>query len=262
MSEMSPDANAAAPTAFSLRGRSAIVTGAAQGIGAVYADALAAAGAAVTALDVIPPTDVVDRISARGSTAFGEVVDITDEDAVVAAVGRVRERTGSVDILVNNAALFGTLKHSPVLELSAADFDRVMRVNVTGQFICAKAVIPHMREAGWGRIVNISSGAALKGIPMMLHYTTSKGAVVAFTRALAREVGNDGITVNAIAPGLTQSESVKANPIYRSTPLQNRAIDRDQLPEDLLGPLVFLCSDAAAFITGQTIAVDGGSVML
>jgi NAD(P)-dependent dehydrogenase (short-subunit alcohol dehydrogenase family) len=254
---MTPDANA-----FSLAGRSALVTGAAQGIGAAYAVALAAAGAIVTALDLVSPAAVAEQIQAEGCSAFDETVDITNEAAVTAAVGRMKEQTGSVDILVNNAAMFATLRHTPVLDLSVEDFERVMRVNVTGQFVCAKAVIPHMREAGWGRIVNISSGAALKGIPLMLHYTTSKGAVVALTRALAREVGPDGITVNAIAPGLTQSESVRNNPMYRSTPLQNRAIDRDQLPEDLLGPLIFLCSEASAFMTGQTIAVDGGSVML
>lgn len=254
---MSPDANV-----FSLAGRSALVTGAAQGIGATYAEALAGVGAAVTLVDVIDPRPLVERIETAGGTAAAELVDITDEATVTAVVQRMKERTGSVDILVNNAALFGTLQHTSIQDLSVEAFERVLKVNVTGQFICAKAVIPHMMEGGWGRIVNISSGAALKGIPRLLHYTTSKGAMIAFTRALARELGDGGITVNAIAPGLTQSESVRSNPIYASSPLQNRAIDRDQVPEDLIGPLLFLCSDASAFMTGQTLAVDGGSVML
>jgi NAD(P)-dependent dehydrogenase (short-subunit alcohol dehydrogenase family) len=176
--------------------------------------------------------------------------------------GIIVQRWGSIDILVNNAALFATIQKRPFHQIPVKEFQRVLDVNVTGQFVCVTAAAPYMQERKWGRIVNISSGAALKGLPGFLHYVTSKGAMIAFTRALARELGEYGITVNAIAPGLTLSEGVLANPAYHSVGPHGRAIPRDEHPADLIGTLMWLCSEGAEFVTGQTIAVDGGSVML
>ena len=150
------------------------------------------------------------------------------------------------------------------MEIDEAEWDRVMQVNTRGVFTCVKAVVPEMRKNGYGKIVNISSGTVFKGTPMMLHYVSSKGAMVAFTRALAREVGDDGICVNALAPGLTMSEKVMGDEQWKAIQGGNaatRAIKRDELPEDLVGAMIFLCSSESDFVTGQTLVVDGGSVM-
>jgi NAD(P)-dependent dehydrogenase (short-subunit alcohol dehydrogenase family) len=179
-------------------------------------------------------------------------------------IARTVERFGRLDVLVNNAALYAALMPKrPFEELEPADWDRVLAVNVKGLFLCARAALPHLRASGQGRIINISSGTVFSGSPGFLHYVTSKGAVVAFTRALAREVGRHGITVNAIAPGLTASETALAAypPGEMEERAASRAIKRVQVPEDLVGAVVFLASDAAAFITGQTLVVDGGNAM-
>jgi NAD(P)-dependent dehydrogenase (short-subunit alcohol dehydrogenase family) len=172
---------------------------------------------------------------------------------------------GGVDILVNNAAIFASLESRPFEQITTAEWDRVNAVNVRGVFECCKAAVPAMRKRGGGRIVNISSATVFKGSPMLLHYVTSKGAVVALTRALAREVGQNKIGVNCIAPGFTLSDGVKDNPSYtdafRNANTATRAMPRDGHPADLIGTLVFLCSPDSDFITGQTIVVDGGSVM-
>lgn len=242
--------------------RVALITGAAQGIGAEYASALAAAGHPVGLVDRASPEGVVQRIREAGGEATAHVADITDPEAMEQIADDLLGRWGSIDILVNNAALFASIDKRPFEDISLEEFRQVLDVNVAGQFVCVLAVVGAMKAKGWGRIVNITSGAALKGLPGFLHYVTSKGAIIAFTRALARELGEHGVTVNAIAPGLTLSEGVRANPAYASAPLQGRAIPRDQEPSDLIGTLMWLCSDGAEFVTGQTIAVDGGSVML
>jgi NAD(P)-dependent dehydrogenase (short-subunit alcohol dehydrogenase family) len=175
------------------------------------------------------------------------------------------ERFGKIDILVNNAALFAHLTEQEFTEIDVALWDRVMAVNIRGPFLMAKHVVPHMKARGYGKIINIGSGSVFRGIPRMLHYVTSKGAIVAFTRSLSRAVGVDGICVNTLAPGFTLSDSVvESNPGHvessRQPAIARRAIKRDQVPQDLLGALVFLASADSDFITGQTIAVDGGAV--
>jgi NAD(P)-dependent dehydrogenase (short-subunit alcohol dehydrogenase family) len=179
---------------------------------------------------------------------------------VAATMGRF----GQIDMLVNNAALFASLQEQPFADIDVALWDRVMAVNVRGLFLMAKHVVPHMIARRYGKIINIGSGTAARGIPNMLHYVTSKGAVTAFTRALSRELGEHNICVNTLAPGFTISDSVVAhNPGHlasaRAPAIQRRALKRDELPEDLVGTLVFLASADSDFVTGQTLAVDGGA---
>jgi NAD(P)-dependent dehydrogenase (short-subunit alcohol dehydrogenase family) len=243
-----------------LKDKVAIVTGSAQGIGRVYALRLASEGAKVVVTDVLDAEPVAREIGERGAEALALRTDVTDEKSVEEMAERARTRFGAIDILVNNAALFGALEHSPFDKISAADWDKVMGINVKGIFLCCRAVVPQMKKQKSGSIVNISSGTVLKGTPSFLHYVTSKGAVMALTRALATEVGPFGIRVNTIAPGHTLSDAVKrrgANVDERA--VATRCLKRSQVPEDLAGTVVFLASEDSAFITGQMIVVDGGS---
>ena len=248
-----------------LRDRVAIVTGGARGIGASFCEALAAAGAKVVVADILDGNPVAERICRTGATAIYRRADVTEKSSVDALVADAVREFGTVDILVNNAGLFADLAKTPFQDISSAEWDRVMAVNVRGSFECAKAVAPIMIGNNRGRIVNIASGTVFKGFVGMLHYVSSKGAVVAMTRCLARELGPHKICVNAIAPGLTMSEAVADNPEWSGTAnsgtVASRAIQRDQVPADLTGTLIYLCSDDSDFMTGQTIAVDGGSVM-
>jgi NAD(P)-dependent dehydrogenase (short-subunit alcohol dehydrogenase family) len=248
-----------------LKDKVAIVTGAAQGIGADYARALAAEGAAVAVTDVLDPTAVCDEIVASGGRALARRTDVSDPASVAELMRACVEAFGRIDILVNNAGIFGSLPLRPFEQIPSDEFDAVMRVNVRGVFECSKAVAPLMRRQKYGKIVNIASGTVFKGTPMLMHYVASKGAVVAMTRCMAREMGNDGIRVNCIAPGLTMSESVRNNPSWSddiiASNMASRALKREAVPEDMLGALIFLCSPESDFITGQTIVVDGGSVM-
>jgi NAD(P)-dependent dehydrogenase (short-subunit alcohol dehydrogenase family) len=250
-----------------LAGRTAIVTGGAKGIGRHYSLALAAEGARVMIADIADGRDVADEIAARygANSVASHITDVSDEGAVKALVAATVERFGKIDVLVNNAALFAPLQETKCTEIDAALWDQVMAVNLRGPFLMVKYVTPHMQAQGYGKIINIGSGTAYRGIPWMLHYVTSKGGIVAMTRALSRELGEHGIRVNTLAPGFTLSETVVAeNPGHvhtaRDRAVQSRALHRDEHPQDLIGALVFLASADSDFVTGQTIAVDGGNV--
>lgn len=244
-----------------LQGKVALVTGAAQGLGATFARALAAVGAKVALCDVRDPQAVVDEIRSTGGTALGGIVDITSPAAVAGFVDGLVRTLGGLHVLVNNAAFEGSPKPKPILEITSEDWDRTMAVNARGAFECVKAVLPVMRRQGYGKIVNLTSSLAFRGAVGMLPYVTSKGAVLGMTRALARELGPDNITVNAIAPGRTMSEAAIAKGRDGGAAMARRAMARDEHPTDLIGTLIFLASPASDFITGQTIVVDGGDVM-
>jgi len=243
-----------------LSGRVAIVTGGARHIGAAYARKLAEEGAAVVVADILDGEPVANEISAGGGRARAIKIDVSDE----ADNGRMALETvkafGRIDILVNNASIFINIQRHPFYEISAEEWDRVSAVNIKGPFLCAKAVFPQMKEQKSGKIINISSSTAYWGTPNFLHYVASKAALIGMTRSLAREVGEFGICVNAIAPGLVEHEGQNAPKALTELQLKERSIKRLQTPEDLMGALVFLCSSDSDFMTGQSIVVDGGSV--
>jgi 3-oxoacyl-[acyl-carrier protein] reductase len=248
---------------FSLEGRVAFVTGAGGGLGEGICTSLAAAGAAVACVDV--DGDAADTIAAKvadeGGRSLALVLDITDSAAVEAAVARTVSGLGGVDILVNNAAIYPRREWTDATE---EEWDRVLAVNLKAGFICARACFPSMRERGRGHIVNVSSVTFFEGFPMLLDYVSSKGAIVGFTRALAREVGPEGVTVNAIAPGAfpTAAEKIHPNPDeYNQWALDQQSIKRRGTPRDIGNLVVFLASDASSFITGQTVVIDGGWLM-
>jgi NAD(P)-dependent dehydrogenase (short-subunit alcohol dehydrogenase family) len=249
-----------------LDGRVAILTGGAKGIGVHYARALAAEGARLMIADIADGKEVAAALAREhgANSVESSVTDVSDEGAVKVLVGKTMDRFGKIDILVNNAALFAPLTEQKVTEIDIALWDRVMAINVRGVFLMTKHVAPHMIAQKYGKIINISSGTVARGIPLMAHYVSSKGAVTAFTRATSRELGEFNICVNNLAPGFTLSETVvKENPGHlehsRQPAIARRALKRDEFPEDLLGALVFLSSKDSDFITGQTIAVDGGA---
>ena len=241
-----------------LDGKVAIVTGAAQGIGRAIADGLAREGARIVVVDL----DRAEEAAAAFSDGVAITADVSSEEDTARMVQEALERCGSIDILVNNAGLYASLAMRPFTEIPLEEWRRVMDVNVASMFLACRAVVPAMREQGGGKIVNISSGTPFRGVPFLLHYVTSKGAIVALTRALARELGKDEIHVNCVAPGFTMSEGVKAHPevveALQGASVSARTIQRDQLPEDVVGAVVFLCTPAAGFITGQTMVIDGG----
>ncbi len=244
-----------------LNGKVALITGAAQGLGAVYAKAMAAEGARVVVSDVVDCQPVADAITAAGGEAIAQICDVTDNDALTQSVVGAEAAFGPIEILVNNAGLFVALRRQPFEDIDEDEWDRVMRVNVRGTFQATKAVVPSMRRAGRGKVINISSGTVLAGVPFFLHYVTSKGAVMAMTRSLSRELGGDNICVNSIAAGLTESEGLQDHPDYEQAREMNRnmrAFQRDMLPDDLVGTVLFLASPDSDFLTGQMINVDGG----
>ena len=250
----------------SLAGKVALVTGAGQGIGRVFAKAFALAGAipVIAEKNGKSANAVVDEISAEGLRATAVQADVADPESVSRLAQTVLEKLGRIDILVNNAAIFSTLEMRPFEEIPLAEWENVLRVNVTGPFLCARAVIPAMRKSGKGRIINIASGAVTLGRPNYLHYIASKGALIGMTRAMARELGPAGITVNSILPGatFTEVERKTVSPAQKERIVAMQCIPRPQIPDDLVGALMFLSSDASAFMTGQSVTVDGGATHL
>ncbi|MER7182816.1 SDR family oxidoreductase [Streptomyces hyaluromycini] len=239
-------------------GRTAVITGAAGGIGRAYALRLAAEGAAVAVLDRADGSPVVKEILDAGGRAIAVQADLTDPASVVAAQAEITEQLGTADILVNNAGMY---PNRPFETMTFEEWRAVFTLNTDALFHTAKAFVPGMRERGWGRIVNMTSNSVGLVIPGFTHYVASKMAAIGFTRGLATDLADAGITVNAIAPSLVRTATTEAGPaeFFEIVP-QLQAIRQVQVPEDLTGMLSFLVSDDAAFITGQTMYVDGGLV--
>lgn len=249
--------------AGSLEGRVAIVTGGGGGLAEGICDALAAGGASVAAVDVSreKAEKMADRVSSTGARCIGIEADVSDKSSVEAMTKQVADELGGVDVLVNNAAVY---PRRPWTEIEEEEWDRVLAVNLKGYFLCARAAFPYMKEKGWGRIVNVSSITFFIGWDLLLSYVSSKGGIVGFTRTLAREVGPEGVTVNAIAPGAfpTDAEKIHPNPEqYNQWVLDQQSVKRRGAPEDIGNLVTFLASDTSSFITGQTIGIDGGWMM-
>ena len=240
-----------------LEGKVAIVTGGAQGIGRAIAEGLAAEGAQI----VIADLKGAEEAASRYPGGVGLTVDVASEADTARMAEETVARCGRIDVLVNNAGLYATLKMRPFDEIPVDEWRRVMDVNVLSMFLTARAVVPRMRQTGGGTIVNISSGTPFRGVPLLLHYVTSKGAIVALTRALAKELGG-AVRVNCVAPGFTLSEGVQQNPevieALQAASVASRTIKRDQVPEDVVGAVVYLACSESSFVTGQTIVIDGG----
>ena len=245
-----------------LEGKVAAISGAAQGIGAIMAQRLAQEGAKVLVTDVQDTSNAVKMITDSGGTAQGMRVDVTSNDDLAAMVEAAKSM-GGLDIMVNNASIFATLKPKPFFEISDEEFDQIMTVNARSVHQVMRAIVPTMIGAGGGKVINIASGTFYYGPPGLSHYTASKGAVIALTRCHGRELGDKNIQVNAIAPGLTESEGLRGNDAFdmaRAPTVASRSIKREMVPEDLLGTMVYLASGDSDFVTGQTLNVDGGKI--
>jgi NAD(P)-dependent dehydrogenase (short-subunit alcohol dehydrogenase family) len=247
-------------------GKVVIVTGAGQGLGRAYAEALGAEGASVVIAEINEGNakDTAEAIAAAGGTALAVRTDVTDADSCAAMVAATVERFGTVDVLVNNAAIYDGLKMDIFEDIDPGEWDRVLTVNVKGTWLATRAVVPIMKEKGYGRIVNISSTVAYVGPPLLLHYVASKGAVVAMTRALAKELGEYGIRVTALAPGMTFTEAtnnILPDPIMGDLFLEMQCLKEKMMPEHVVPVLLFLCSPESDFVVGQNWVVDGGMAL-
>jgi 3-oxoacyl-[acyl-carrier protein] reductase len=250
-----------------LEGKVVLVTGAARGLGRRYCEVLAAEGAAVVGFDLSDCADTVAAVTAKGGRALGAAVDVTDVDSCRRGVDAAVAALGRLDGLVNNAALYATLTSAPFDRIPDDEWEAAMAVNVRGNWTMCRAAVPAMREAGGGSIVNISSLAAVYGLPNALHYTASKAAVLGITRGLSRELGRDWIRVNSVAPSAVETEGTReffgerhdhALDVIAKMQSLRRTLD----PSDVAGTIVYLISDASRFVTGQTLMVDGGTVAL
>jgi NAD(P)-dependent dehydrogenase (short-subunit alcohol dehydrogenase family) len=250
------------PTGRDLQGRVIIITGGGQGLGRVFAKGFASHGATPVIADLNDDRAqaVVEEIRATGASALAIKTDVGDYASVERMVARTKSELGRIDSLLNSAAIFSTLEKRSFEEIPFDEWDRVMHVNVTGIFYCCRAVVPTMKAASWGRIINLSSNTVATGRPNYLHYTTSKSAVIGLSRSLAREVGRFGITVNAVMPGATATEIERKTVTedQKKAIVATQSIPRPEVPEDLLGVMLFLGSEASRFMTGQTLVVDGG----
>jgi 3-oxoacyl-[acyl-carrier protein] reductase len=242
--------------------RTAIVTGGGQGLGRVYCEHLAALGLQVVVADIAADKaeEVAQDINKNGGAASSVSVDVADEASVNKMVRATVDVFGSVDVLVNNAAIFSTLALKRFEDIGVDEWERIMSVNVTGPFLCARAASPHMRAAKWGRIVNVSSVVVHIGAPNYLHYVTSKSAMIGMTRSLARELGNDNITVNVLSPGGTVTEVPRASISDAAVAglIERQCLKRPSHAQDLADVVGFIVSDASSFMTGQEFIVDGG----
>ncbi len=246
-----------------LAGKTAIITGGAMGIGRVLAEGLAAEGANIVIADRAGAEQAAAEMAAAGHTTLAVACDVSSEHDTVRLAKDSIEAFGTIDVLVNNAGIYSSLTPQPFEAQTAEEWRTILDVNVIGTFLCCKAVTAQMRTQGGGRIINLSSGAPFKGVPYLLHYVASKGAINAITKSLAKELGGDDILVNGIAPGFTLSDGVMANPVQldklKKISLQARTLQRDQVPSDLVGAAVYFASADSAFVTGQTLVVDGGA---
>ncbi len=250
----------------SLDGRVVIITGGGQGIGRGYAHYFAAQGAIPVIAEINGDNGdrVVKEVEERQGRALAIQTDVSDISSATAMAEKTLSEFGRIDILINNAAVFSRITMAPFWELPVEEWERAMQVNINGPFFCARAVVPAMQEAGWGRIVNVSSGTVAKGRPNYLHYITSKSAMIGMTRSMARELGPWNITVNTFWPGVMQTEierpSVPKHMFKAMTEAQ--CLPRQGTIHDLAKAMLFLCSDEAAYITGQNMLPDGGSSFL
>ncbi len=248
---------------FSVADKVVVITGAGQGIGRSFAKTFASAGARVVIAERnMDNARAVEReIAAGNGHAKAFETDVADEASVKRLGAHVEAAYGRADVLINNAAIFSTLAMRPFDQIPLAEWEQVLRVNVTGPFLCARAMLPLMRKNKWGRIINMASGAVTLGRPNYLHYIASKSALAGMTHSMARELGADGITVNAVLPGATYTEIPRqtVTPEQKQRIVAMQSIPRPQVPEDLLGVVLFLASDASAFMTGQELTVDGGA---
>ena len=247
----------------SLHERVVIITGAGQGIGRAFAKAFAAAGAraVIAERNEKKAAAVAEEILRADGQALAVTTDVADPASVKEMIEVVDDEYGRIDVLINNAAIFSTLEMRPFEQIPLEEWEDVLRVNITGAFLCARAVLPAMRRARWGRIINMASGAVSLGRPGYLHYIASKSALIGMSRSMARELGPDGITVNSILPGatFTEIERKTVTPAQKERIIAMQCVPRAETPDDLVGTALFLASEASAFITGQTINVDGGA---